>query len=270
MDMDKAVEELQQELKLLKNEIQETLIDVREHLLNTADSVAHENPAGVALALQLGVGPGSAAPGAAAPAPAAEPDAASAAPGSDPSPDPKPVVDKPEAPDEPASGPRLGPARGGDLHPRAKDHEERENRGGRDQGRPSARAPKDRRDEAPEDDRGPPSDAAVDLVTVVSLGPWLEAGVRRMGRKRVKSLLDVYAAIGGISTELRDVLVLLVSLDDTATKTRAMSVGESLGFLVDLDDVLWRGRQDWRRAMMASMVAGARAIEDPDEDREAA
>ena len=36
--MDKAVEELQQELKLLKNEIKETLTDVREHLLNTVDN----------------------------------------------------------------------------------------------------------------------------------------------------------------------------------------------------------------------------------------
>ena len=33
--MDKAVEELLQELKLLKNEIKETLTDVREVLLNT-------------------------------------------------------------------------------------------------------------------------------------------------------------------------------------------------------------------------------------------
>ena len=158
----------------------------------------------------------------------------------------------------------------GDDRPRDEPYDER----GDERGDEPYDEPYDERDGGPGGDRGTPPDAAIDLVTVVSLGPWLEAGVRRMGGERVKSLLGVYAAIGGITTELRDVLVLLVSLDDTAPKTRAMSVGESLRFLVDLDDVIWRGRQDWRRAMMASMVAGARALDDedgdPDEDREAA
>lgn len=300
--MDKAVEELQQELKLLKNEIKETLTDVREHLLNTVDNpfpiesaAPHKTPslspptaapapaAAVSAAAEVLVGEPAPAPQAAV---VGDP-AAAAAPAPPPALDqplPQPVsqpLSQPAPAPQPvqAAGPRLGPSRGERRPPS-------EDRGGRQQGRAPARARRDERgggvgpwtgdnpserpdEEAGEDDDGA-SDAGLDLITVVSLGPWLEDGVRRIGRKRVRSLLDVYTAIGGISTALRDVLAILVSLDDRPAKTRAVSVGESLRFLVDLDDLIWRGRQDWRRAVLASMVAGARALEEPDEEREAA
>ncbi|MEE8517590.1 MAG: hypothetical protein V3S98_00515 [Dehalococcoidia bacterium] len=103
--------------------------------------------------------------------------------------------------------------------------------------------------------RRPVSGKRVDLVTVASLAPWLEDGVRHIGRKRVKSILEVYASMGGITTDLRDVLLQLVSMDETEAEHPPVSLRDSLRFLVELDDIMWRGRQDWRRAALMSMLS---------------
>ena len=99
-----------------------------------------------------------------------------------------------------------------------------------------------------------------DLVTIAFLLPWLEEGVRQIGCKHVTSILGVYAVMGGITTELRDVLTELVGLDNTKHKPGAVSIGDSVRFLVELDDLLWRGRQDWRRVALRSVVTNGRAL----------
>jgi hypothetical protein len=369
--MDKAVEELQQELKLLKNEIKETLTDVREVLLNTV-----ENP----FPQDSGTSPVMAAPApAAAPAPVVAPP-----PPVDPAPQQPPPQPQQQVPNMPmpqgggGGGPvilgNLGGGGGGPAMPpmnmmgmmgqmpMAQDMnagsgsspafaaEESPSefagaglatevaksaggpglppagRGNRSGGKPSAgpglppsgagkrgaRGGKDE-EEAVEDDRGkrgrkpvkgrgdrPESrdpargrrssvrdlddddaidDAAydddgyededeeveyeevirqpkgkVDLVVLASLSPWLTEGIHRMGRKRVKSLLEVYASMGGISLSMKEVLMQIVDLDDTEGAVAPVAVHDTMRFLIELDDLMWRGRQDWRRAALVTML----------------
>lgn len=94
----------------------------------------------------------------------------------------------------------------------------------------------------------------VDLVVLASLAPWLSEGVYQFGRKRVKSLLSVYASMGGIPTEMKDVLLQIVSLDDTEGQEKPVAIHDTMRFLIELDDLMWRGRQDWRRAALMSMI----------------
>lgn len=362
--MDKAVEELQLELNLLKNEIKETLTDVREHLLNTVENpfpqdqgmgaitpraptpqpapaapapqptvvIQAPQPAPVAPAPQPApvapapqptvVGPASQPPTAAlddAPAdgPSGVADDADAAARPEPRPGPEPPSAEPErgtvprpvqgepvsrapvrkeeslaaragaSPDpsrarERRSDPATGQRHGTPSHEEGDEPVSRaegqvddaaaaqeEDRGGRERDPsgtwprgPSGTGPRGPSGTWPRDPSGTWPNGTVDLVTVAFLLPWLEEGVRQIGCKSVKSILGVYAAMGGITSDLRDVLTELVGLDNTEHTLRAVSVGDSVRFLVELDDLLWRGRQDWRRAALRSVVANGRALLD--------
>ena len=107
-------------------------------------------------------------------------------------------------------------------------------------------------DEQDEVDRKPRG--KVDLVILASLSPWLTDGIRRLGRKRVKSLLEVYASMGSIDEGMKDVLIQIVDLDDTEGAVQPVSVQDTMRFLIELDDLMWRGRQDWRRAALVTML----------------
>ena len=98
-----------------------------------------------------------------------------------------------------------------------------------------------------------------DLVTLATLAPWMEEGVRKIGRKRLKTVLEVYASMDGISQGFKEVLLQLVGMDDATDSVKGkVSLRECMRFLVDLDEILWRGRQDWKRAALLSMFADDR------------
>jgi hypothetical protein len=69
----------------------------------------------------------------------------------------------------------------------------------------------------------------------------------------MKSILEVYARLGGMSSEMRDVLVQLVELDDTEPRRKNVSMRDSVRVLVELDNLLWQGRLDWQRGALQSM-----------------
>ena len=96
----------------------------------------------------------------------------------------------------------------------------------------------------------------VDLVVLASLSPWLTEGIRRIGRKRVKAMLDIYASMGGIGRDLKDVLVQIADMDDTEGSHEHVTVQDSMRMLIELDELMWRGRQDWRRAALMTMLSG--------------
>jgi hypothetical protein len=95
----------------------------------------------------------------------------------------------------------------------------------------------------------------VDLVVLASLSPWLSEGIRRIGRKRVKAVLDIYLSMGGMTQALKDVLVQIVDMDSTEGSHDQVTVQDSMRMLIELDDLMWRGRQDWRRAALMTMLS---------------
>lgn len=351
--MDKAVEELQQELKVLKNEIKETLTDVREVLLNTVENpfpqdltsrsmsmtpqapqaaprpnpqpeqppAQNQNPqqgsgggyqgggmSGPVMLGNMGGGPAGmpgmpgmpqmpnaapnwdAMPGvqSAAYSPAAaQQEAQPTAPASD-----GPGLPPPGARRERQAAPGRGETDGPGLPPRGREagrprsdggeepaERERDAARGRRGGssRPGPQRRQSLHRSASDTDRYERDDGyeepyenedfedypeaerpagKVDLVVLASLSPWLSEGIRRIGRKRVKAVLDIYASMGGITREMKDVLVQIVDMDDTEGSHEQVSVQDSMRMLIELDDLMWRGRQDWRRAALMTMLSG--------------
>ena len=309
--MDKTVEELQEEMNLLKNEIKETLMDVREYLLTTADNpLEYEAPK---------------------PAPQAQQAKSAAGPVEEPQVNLTPLHRRAQAPSngeesQQASAPPVyqsppqmgamgsyahGPAQMPHMETAAAHPEQTQPAPGQEHhwqpvhyapsngqtaanpdmstdgwhhrpdthGQPlpphrSAGSSTSRQQEASQGERSsisqsgsgpsyqsPAEDRSADkisLFSIASLMPFMEQGVRKIGQRRMKGIIDLYASVSGISIEMRDVLVSLVDLDDTEPPKANASMRDAVRVLVELDNLLWQQRQDWQRAALYSMFGGSK------------
>lgn len=88
-----------------------------------------------------------------------------------------------------------------------------------------------------------------DLLTVATLSRWLTSGMKQVGRERMEAVIDIYAAMGGLSPELKEILLRLLRIHDGegAPLTKTMSV------LMELDNLQTRGRIDKTEAAVLSL-----------------
>lgn len=269
--MDKIVQELQDEVKVLKNEIKETLTDIREHLLTYAENpfatapVRPASPNGHAV---------PAAPNNGVPAPTDQSTVVSesiggggpvSVPGAEKQPDGA-------TPPEPAKNASVAPAAlDGKVDTAAKAN-------GPDGPAPSANEKVDKQEKAVAEEECPgPVGAASerpavatakaatrgevkDLFTVATLAPWMEDSVARLGKERVKAIVEVYASMGGMTNELRDVLLKLVGLDGANGARPNVSLRECMRSLAELDNLLWRSRQDPRGAALYAALLSSKEV----------
>ncbi len=84
----------------------------------------------------------------------------------------------------------------------------------------------------------------VDMVTLAMLAPWVEDGIQRIGRNRLKGVVKTYAATGNLSEEHKDVIFQLINLDSNETAPSVVSLKDSLAVLADLDNLMVRSRLD--------------------------
>ncbi|MBF8266824.1 MAG: hypothetical protein HW388_332 [Dehalococcoidia bacterium] len=95
---------------------------------------------------------------------------------------------------------------------------------------------------------------AVDLLTVATLAPWVEEGIARVGRERLESIVGLYSSLGGLSAQLKEVLLVLISFEHDNGERGQVPLRECLRVLAELDDLLWRSRSDRARAVLLSVL----------------
>ncbi len=98
-----------------------------------------------------------------------------------------------------------------------------------------------------------PQGQAADLVTVAMLAPWLDTSLQKIGRERLIAVVSMYSSMGGISNELKDVIVQLIQLDGADAPKSDVPLRDSLRVLAELDDLLQRGRLDVTGAALLSV-----------------
>ena len=321
------VEELEDELMVLKNEIKETLTDIREHLLTYIENpfaAVRQTPEIEVVAMHHKImvqeAPGASEqvlvrpePEPARPAPPPRPETVRPAspprPETVPAPEALPLSSEPPAPPLPevppgaepqqpwdvspalesqeallrsmvAGGPNQlgqGPPPGGEPEPAAlpgqgpagttADEMEAPETNLNGKGRvvnagatpPEAEVEEnlavtshgpDRVAPAPRDDGAPG-----ELLTMFTLAPWLDEGISRIGRKRLKAIVEVYATTGGVSQQLKEGLLQMISLDNSVDGGRGkVSIRECLRQLGELDNLLWRHRVDPQGAALLALV----------------
>ena len=105
-----------------------------------------------------------------------------------------------------------------------------------------------------------PKGEVKDLFTIATLAPWMEDSVARLGKERVKAIVEVYASMGGMSNGLRDVLLRLIGMDGTSGARANVSLRECMRALAELDNLLWRSRQDPRGAALYAALLNSKEV----------
>ena len=98
----------------------------------------------------------------------------------------------------------------------------------------------------------------VDMVTLAMLAPWVEDGIQRIGRHRLKGVVKTYAATGNLSEEHKDVIFQLINLDSNETAPTVVSLKDSLAVLAELDNLMVRSRLDKTGTAMLAVYLNRR------------
>jgi hypothetical protein len=281
MDMTKKIQHLEDELKLLKNEVHNTLLDIKDSL---ASGYQPSNAAA-----QAGPAPQS-APSAPAPAPVsapASPPGASSWVGPSSQPVPPPVQHSP-APSEPVRFQyRPQEAKVEEPTPSAEQQEpeivsrQEPAPGPAPRPEPAARPtaePEQTRvvteekgsvpsfveyripvqengsSKVESNDVGSNGDRT-DLATLATLGDWADRSARRVGRERVEAILEVYQATGYLALNLKTVLLKLLALDNAPVSEAPVSLRDCITVLLELNGIVI-GHSKTEAAMLSLLVSG--------------
>ncbi|MBI4287306.1 MAG: hypothetical protein HY671_02620 [Chloroflexi bacterium] len=95
----------------------------------------------------------------------------------------------------------------------------------------------------------PSAKPAADLLTVSMLSQWLATGVKKVGKQRMEALLDIYGQLGGLSSPLKDALMKLLNTDEGD----GQSMREGISLLVEVDNLVRRSLTDRSEAAILSL-----------------
>ncbi len=259
--MDKAVEELQSEFKVLKNEIKETLSDIREHLLtNLENPFLHAGDAVASPAREVAVAVDD-APTEDDEAELDEtPDEAPGLPSSV-SDDTAPGIPPPQFQDtEDDDGGTPPPPRRATAESSEQSYLDTEDSPvfEHDGQQPATSNHQDGAGQRIKEGEAPP-----DLVTIASLVPWMEEGMNRIGQERMTAIVDLYGSIGGLTNDLSDVMHRLIALGGGPAEANDVTLRDCLHLIVELDTLVSRVKYDRPGAALLSMFLDGQGTELP-------
>lgn len=264
MELNDRVSQIEDELKIMKNEVQAVLLDLRESYTNL------ENPfnlAAMAVAAQPIIINNQPAPAAAEPAPPPEPEPIIPP---EPVAPPEPVVE-PQLPDPLpvedaliASEPKAEP--GGDTEsfdetdPEYEYHAVATAETAHEEvireWRPTseAEAPASAEAEVSSDEKES-SSGAIDLAMISALANWVEGVARRLGSERAEAILDMSKMMGFVDSELKDILVKFV-FPTAGEYSGKVTTRDYLSALQELDGILGRATK-FEIALLSILCQGA-------------
>jgi len=100
--------------------------------------------------------------------------------------------------------------------------------------------------------------AKTDLLTVALMTEWIEEGLRSIGRKRLRSVVELSYSLGTLGQQRKDVLLQLLSLEGTNGNTAKVSLRDNLRVLAALDALVKRADSDLSEAAVLSMFLNHR------------
>lgn len=289
--MPKSLEDLENEMRILKSEVQQALLDIREFLLTYVDNpfapamARGQSPsAGTLSSLSQGANGFSAGeqptvvptsggtPSSPSPGPGGEANASSA-PGSSPPPG------APVAQTGSISISMGGQSAAGEPAPSRSPNDKGTPPQDTDRSHPSHPVQRSR-GEGPASLRQEEHSSAVgdgdgleeephhlpertpDLVTLALLAPWVEEGLRQVGRATLEKVVSLYDDLGGVAPGIKKTVAHLLALtgDDRAdTSSTKPSLRQCLRLLADLDALLHRARRDRAGAALLAAYLSNRA-----------
>ncbi len=246
MDMTKKIQHLEDELKLLKNEVQNTLLDIKDSLASgyQPSTAATSAPPIVQVAP-----PPSQPESSPAPTESAELQAKPEVKVEEPTPkaerqEPEPRFQQQSASKpEPEARPTVAPGQT-EVATEEKEYV------------PSFveyRIPVQENGSRKAESDGGNGDKT-DLATLATLGDWADRSARRVGRERVEAILEVYQATGYLPLNLKTVLLKLLALDNAPVSEDPVSLRDCITVLLELNGIVI-GHSKTEAAMLSLLVS---------------
>jgi hypothetical protein len=219
------IAKLESEIKVLKNEVQAVLLDLRESYLNV------QNPFNVA-----------ASPAAVQPivinqqAPAPEPRSEAVL-----RENPKPEPVEPERDSPPESVPVTG-LESETAHEEVKispvSHSELQSRMIKS-AEPAIR-----------------KNARLDLVTVAGLTGWVEDSAKKLGKERAEAVLDISEVMGYVSSDLKPIILKLIALAPQIPVESPARTRDYIDSLIQINSLLGKDNREETALLLLSLVSG--------------
>lgn len=270
MEITQKIQRLEDELKLLKNEVHQTLLDIKDSLAGGFHSRAA--PARAAAAQPAPQAAEDSVPSQAAahrvhleePLPRVEEQrqvssqtgGVEAQPEDEPAPQPRA---RQRRPDPSMGDPGPGPRPRMDRMPAWEEGEPEQDMDyvpAFVEYRPSAQAaPRKGNGNMGRSSGRPDSPSQIDLATLATLGNWADRSARKIGRERVEAVLEVYQITGYLPRNMKDVLLKLLSLDNAPVNAEEVSLRDCITVLMELNGIVVGHTKT--EAAMLSLLTGA-------------
>jgi hypothetical protein len=229
------ISKLESEIKVLKNEVQAVLLDLRESYLNVQNPF---NSAASPAAIQPIVINQQ------APAPESKPESKS------PKPEPKgkegpqdesiKLEQDSQADSRPIPESRMRAARTG-LRSAPIPTSEYSDVGSRSVTSPEPASRKN---------------ARLDLVTVVGLTGWVEESTKKLGRERTEAVLDISEVMGYVTKELKPIILKLIALAPQAPAGIPSRTRDYIDSLIQINSLLGKDNREETALLLLSLVSG--------------
>ena len=83
----------------------------------------------------------------------------------------------------------------------------------------------------------------IDLSLVLMLARWAEEGIKRIGKKKVEGILEIYELAGHLPPDLKEILLKLIHLSDTEEPQDKVTIKDLLAVLLQLDALVGKNQR---------------------------
>jgi hypothetical protein len=96
----------------------------------------------------------------------------------------------------------------------------------------------------------------LDLVTMAGLTGWVEQSVKNIGRERSEAVLEISEAMGYVSPELKPILVKLITLAQPSPDENKASTRNYMDSLIKINSLLGSDNREETALILLSLVSG--------------
>jgi len=103
---------------------------------------------------------------------------------------------------------------------------------------------------------GMENNSKLDLATVAGLTAWVEDSCQKIGRERSEAILDISTAMGYLTEEIRPILVKLIALSPRFASETPVGTRGYLDSLMRLNGLLSKENRDESAFLLLSLLSG--------------
>jgi hypothetical protein len=96
----------------------------------------------------------------------------------------------------------------------------------------------------------------LDLVTMAGLTGWVENSVKKLGRERTEAVLDISGAMGYVSSDLKPLLLKLISLSPQSSDATTIGTRDYVDSLIKLNSLLGNDNREESALLLLSILSG--------------